>query len=387
MARAIASLGVDRGIVAFQRHVFAERLGQSPLAVSADRIVLSERGGVRLLSGLDPWLDQLRWVDTGGIEVRRRAVEQAVYTHACRGTAADLVEVFVQVGRCHEAVARSGSARAQVQPLVLTSGQRLLTELFTAVREDLELRVAVAFATSHVPGAAPMLGGLRSLLSPVAVNGRRVVWTERTVPVSLAMGWYAALCEAARRRGFPDTADVGDDLAAVAGVGLGFTRGPALPTADLWELVAATLDLRRCADLLGGLLTVDWSGVPLPRLPAGPASVVADPVVDLLVPFTGDGLVEIAGLDGALGMRLLPDRAWPALLRARAHRPGPRRHGPPVAHQRAPPRHRPSRYRHSESATPHRRDAGSRACRPSRNAARALRSSAWRCRRFSHAAM
>jgi hypothetical protein len=32
-------------------------------------------------------------------------------------------------------------------------------------------------------------------------------------------------------------------------------------------------------------------------------------------------------------------------------------------------------YRSSESATPHRRDAGSRACRPSRNAARALRSS------------
>jgi hypothetical protein len=76
-------------------------------------------------------------------------------------------------------------------------------------------------------------GWLRPLLCPVAANERRVVWTDRAVPLSLATGWYPALGEVARRRGFSDTAgQVDDDLPAVAGVRLGFTRGPALTGAD-----------------------------------------------------------------------------------------------------------------------------------------------------------
>ena len=38
MARAAATLGVDRGIAAFHRHVFVNRLGRSPIAVPAGRI-------------------------------------------------------------------------------------------------------------------------------------------------------------------------------------------------------------------------------------------------------------------------------------------------------------------------------------------------------------
>jgi CRISPR-associated protein Csx17 len=336
-ARAVASLGVDRGIDAFQRHVFAERLGQSPLAVPAGRVLVARRGGVWPLAGVDLWLDRVNRVGTAGVTAARRAVEQALYQHACTGRPADLAAVFEAVGRCHETVARSGTARDVARPLVLTTGTALFDELLHAARQDTDLRVALGLACARDPGAAgaaATLGGLRPLLSPVGADQRGLVaWTRRPAPASLGMGLYRALCEAARRRGFPhrdttadpaggDEQDGGtnrpaeDVLSAVAGVPLGFARGPALSAGDLWNLATGAIDARRCASLLAGLLTVDWSRVGLARLPAGNAVSFTDPAIDLLVPFTGDGHVEFATPEGVLRMRLLPGPSWPGLLRA-----------------------------------------------------------------------
>lgn len=318
-ARAAATLGVDRGIDAFQRHVFAERLGQSPLAVPAGRVTVTRRGGVELLAGLDSWLDRVGRVGTAGVASRLRAVEQALFTHARTGRAEDLAEVFAAVGRCHETIARSGAAQRETAPLVLHAGNALLTELLPAAEHDVTLRVALALACAHDPDAAPSMGGLRPLLAPVTVDKGAVIWTKRPAPVALGIDLYGALAEAARQRGFPhSSSDTGDDLPAVRGTRLGLLCGPALGLTDLIDLASGALDERRTADLLAGLLTVNWSTVTLPRLPsgAGVSAVQPDPAIDLLLPFTSDGRCEITGPDGTLRMRLLPDATWPVLLRA-----------------------------------------------------------------------
>ncbi len=318
-ARAAATLGVDRGVDAFQRHVFAERLGQSPIAVPAGRVRVSRRDGVDALAGLDPWLDRVRRVTTAGVAAQCRAVEQALFTHARTGAAADLASVFAAVGACHETVARSGTARRDTAPLVLRQGKALLAALLPALRVDPTLRVAVALAAAHDPGAVATLGGLRPHLSPVGADWGRPVWTQRPAPTALRAGFSSAVAEAARRRGFPrpagDRDDRADGSAAVRGTRLGFLRGPALAAADLTTLAAGRFDERRAADLLAGLLTIDWSPVTLTRLPGGGPND-QDPAVDLLVPFTADGQVSVTDADGTHTLRLLPDATWPALLRA-----------------------------------------------------------------------
>ncbi|MGH3945371.1 MAG: type I-G CRISPR-associated protein Cas8g1/Csx17, partial [Pseudonocardiaceae bacterium] len=220
--RAIATLGVDRGIDAFERHLFIDRHGQNPLALPAGRIVVSRRRGVQLLAGLDSWLNRLRRAELPSqIAARLRAVDQALFTHARSGEPDLLAEVIAAVGRCHEAVARSGSVRQSVRPLVMSGGAALLDELRKAAEDDAELRIALAFATArdqerHLP--------LRALLSPVTTEhpahgrrahraeeadtpGGRSVWTGRPALAPLRTGLAAALAEAARRRGFPGAVD------------------------------------------------------------------------------------------------------------------------------------------------------------------------------------
>lgn len=315
--RAVATLGVDRGIDAFTRHVFVERLGQSPIAVPAGRIEVCERQAVTLLAGLDRWLEATgRTRLPGTVEARVRALEQALFTHARSGQSADLLDVFAALGRCHESVARSSSVQQAVAPLVLPHGEALLDELEPA---DATERVALALATARDPEPTPTLGGLRPLLSPVTAESRRrwVTWTSRPVPASLAVGLPSALAEAARQRGFPGAVDeLEEDLVpAVRGVRIGFAHGLALRSGDVAALVDGALDEQRVADLLTGLLTVDWGGTRSALLPGGERG--RDPALDLMLPFTGTRALRVPDADGnTMEILLRPGSRWPVLLAA-----------------------------------------------------------------------
>lgn len=324
-AQAVASLGVDRGLAAFTRHVFVDRLGQSPLAVPAGRITVGERGGVSLLARLDSWLEPLRRTAPAGVAARVRALDQALFDHARDGGADRLADVFAALGRAHEAVSRSGAAReATWRPLVLPTGKELVEALRPAAEEDVEVRVALALATQHdAKHPAPTMGGLRPLLSPVDAEprkGSRPQWTDRPIEASLSAGLATALAEAARRRALPGAVTDGqaDELPhAVRGVRIAFERGQTLPAADVRAVVAGAVDEQRLADLLAGLLTVDWRDAPATPPAAGSDDTVADPSLDLLLPFTATGPLTIPTEDGALREVLLrPDSAWPSLLAA-----------------------------------------------------------------------
>jgi CRISPR-associated protein Csx17 len=307
-ARAIATLGVDRGIAAFERHLFVDRLGQNPLAVPAGRIKVRRRRGVELLAGLDGWLGQLRRAELPSqVATRLRIVEQALFAHARSGGPGQLVEVIAAVGSCHEAVARSGRVRQAVRPLVMPGGPALLDELWELVTEDVELQIALALATARDKGTAPALP-LRTLLSPITAE-RFPHWTGRPALTSLISGPAAALSEAARRRGFPGAVDDRDnDLEpAVKGVRIGYQRGVHAPGAALRSFTAGELDDHRLAALLAGLLTIDWRDAPDAVLGGGRAR--SDPALDLLLPFTGTGPLRLPK-----EIPLRPGSEWPVLL-------------------------------------------------------------------------
>ena len=309
-ARAVATLGVDRGIAAFERHLFVDRHGQNPLAVPAGRIKVSRSRGVQLLAKLDTWLDRLRRVELPSqVQARLRDVEQALFSHARSGEPDQLAEVIAAVGRCHEAVARSGAVRRTVSPLRMTDGPALLDELREAAKDDAELWIALAFATardreSKLP--------LRTLLSPVTVE-RFPTWTNRPALAPLSSGPAAALAEAARRRAFPGAVDeVKTDLVpAVKGVRIGYQWGVRITAAAVQSFVAGELDDGRLADLLAGLLTVDWADIPEGVVLRGEERP-PDPALGLLLPFTGTTPVRLPEKE----VLLRPGSEWPVLLSA-----------------------------------------------------------------------
>jgi CRISPR-associated protein Csx17 len=317
--RAIASLGVDRGIAAFQRHVIVDRLGQNPLAIPTDRISVTERGGVRLLRRLDRWLDSLhRTALPSQVAAQVRDLEQALYRQAISGADTELVEVLAALGRAHEAVSRSGAVRRSVTPLVLDNGAALAKVLAGPAEHDQELRIALALATAHdeIGGIAPTLDGLRPLLSPVRTHAvRRVAWTERPIVAPLTAGLLPALAEAARRRAFPGAvADaVNEETPGMRGVRISFTRGLRIRAADLRALIHGSVDDQRVSALLAGLLTVDWQGLYSYRMAGDPAS---DPTLDMLLPFAAPRGVAIRTEEATRVLLVRPGSDWPTKLAA-----------------------------------------------------------------------
>jgi hypothetical protein len=104
------------------------------------------------------------------------------------------------------------------------------------------------------------------------------------------------------------------DISGDSWLRIGFQRGVQVGAADVHLFLAGELDDYRIADLLAGLLTVDWSGTPdvVFRYRRQPP----DPALDLLLPFTGIGPIRLP--DAAL---VRPGPEWPALLQA-GHTPG-----------------------------------------------------------------
>lgn len=296
MARAAATLGVDRGITAFHRHVFVDRLGQNPMAVPAGRIAVGVRGGVDLLARLDRWRDALRRSNPPPFTAARlRALDQAVYDHARGGEPSALTEVFAALGRCRWAASRSGKVRAADLPeLRVPDGAKLLDHLRDALGDDRELRIALAVATS------------RDELSPFG--------TLLTDPL-LAGGLAAGLADIARRRSFPLATHetVSDRTPSVRGARIVFERGLRLRSGDILAFVEGGIDDDRIAALILGLSCVDWRYTRSENLSG--VSSPPNPALDLLLLFTAATPLDYTSMDGTPETLFVrPGHEWPVQL-------------------------------------------------------------------------
>lgn len=296
MARAAATLGVDRGIKAFHRHVFVDRLGQSPIAVPAGRIEVDARGGVDLLAPIDRWREALRRNDLPShIAARLRALDQAIFDHAATGDPGTLVEVFAALGKSRHVVSRSKKVReAKLPALIFPRAAQLLDQLGDAIQGDPELRIALALATSRDD-----TGTFATLLTDPLFAG----------------GLAAGLADIARRRGFPLATDetVTDRIASVRGARIVFERGMRLRSGDVQAFVDGMIDDERIAALTLGLTCIDWRYTRNENLPG--AASQHDPVLDLLLPFAGAEPLDYTSTDGERrSLFVRPGHEWPSRL-------------------------------------------------------------------------
>lgn len=164
--RAVATLGVDRGISSFQRYGFLMRSGKAYLATPLTRVRVSRSPETDLIEQLESghFLDRLRQFarkDEAPARIRShvRQLEDAIFELAQRSAPRTLQNVIIHIGALSQLLGKSRKAREAV-PMPIPS----LSEEWVLKADDgsAEFRMAAALAGLH-GGGLPM----RLFLTPV----------------------------------------------------------------------------------------------------------------------------------------------------------------------------------------------------------------------------
>lgn len=266
-ARAVATLGVARGIREFQRFGFLQRYGRTYLATPLNRVEVRPNPTARLIDELErlDWLTRVRRLIRDKDAPARlrslgRGLDDALFDMAARGdrTPRAAQRVLIALGRLMRYLATSPSARERCPPVPVLDGHRPRhpgrgrTWVETAWDGTAEYEVAVALAGIHATASGPGTDMLPmgAHIAPVDQgrtwrrwsegSSRRVVWGPGDLGANLGRVLERRLLER----------DAGQDselpLAGWARARLG--------TVAAWLEVG--VDEGRTADLLSGLVLV-----------------------------------------------------------------------------------------------------------------------------------
>jgi CRISPR-associated protein Csx17 len=249
--RAVVTLGVDRGITAFQRFGFQVRNGLAYFAITLERVIVRHHTRANLLIEIDRWLDQLRRFSSDGpasVSRTLRGIETAIDDLCRHDDAPHFRALLTSLGRAEQALARSfrWTTKQRLQPLKdLTFGW--LEYASDNPETDRELRLAAALASAHG-------GALRSHLEPVEGRG---FWKWSAVP-SNDVCWSQGGLETVlldilvRRLGAPEKAPSLRDGRAACYAQLD----------DIEAFIRGELDDDLIADLWWALSALDWRNAP-----------------------------------------------------------------------------------------------------------------------------
>ncbi len=248
--RAVVTLGVDRGITAFQRYGFQVRNGLAYFATPLERVIVRQNTRANLLVEIDRWLDQLRrFSGDGPASVARalRGIETAIDELCRHDDAPHFRALLVALGHAEQALARSfrWTTEKRLQPLKELSASWLQHAADTP-DTDRELRLAAALASAYG-------GALRSHLEPVEgrgfwkwcdTPGNNVCWSEGGLQTVL-------LDILSRRLAAPENAPSLHQGRATCHASLD----------DIEAFIRGELDDDLIADLWWALSAVDWSTI------------------------------------------------------------------------------------------------------------------------------
>ena len=191
-ARAIAELGVDRGIDAFQRYAFIERNGQANLATPLGVFEVREKPLVSLIHQLDRgrWLDSFTRASSDEKKTpprfvrARKRIEEAIFRLCATGSPEHLRETLLALGAAEAELANGGRFRDEknLHPLKDLS----LRWVRECDDHSDEFRIAASLAAMSGEGK---IGSLRSNLEPFDSATRN--WSQR----STSAIWSAAALE------------------------------------------------------------------------------------------------------------------------------------------------------------------------------------------------
>ncbi len=257
--RAVVTVGVDRGLSAFQRYAFLARNGLSYYAVPLEKVAVRRNARADLLSDIDHWLERFRAKASTAPASVSRALHQldAKIVDFCKnGDATHAEGMLAAIGRCEKSLARSFRwTTSDTVRLLPINGLR--PRWLTAVRQTPEFRLAASVAAlrgKYGGNALPF----RTHLEPVEVIpkkgwarwrehiGNDVLWHEGDI-VTVFNKIFAHRVTHAVKVGaeyFPD-----------------WSLRPARLD-DLSAFIEGRTNDDLLADLIWGLSLIDWTNVP-----------------------------------------------------------------------------------------------------------------------------
>lgn len=266
LARAVASLGVDRGIGEFARLGLLERSGKAFLATPAGRFAVAERREVDLLREIDPWLERLRSAcsdqDVPERFVRAlRAIDSAVFEFCRYGGPPLFQRILLALGRAEREIA--SAERLRTKKRLPPIGPLSREWLIAADDNSPEFAIALALVFIHDPEYK--IGLFRTHLESVTLAGRRQAWTEKGPSVV----WNAAdlptnLVNVLQRRLMEGGRAGCDDLP--------LRSRRAAPLNSVAAFIDGDLDDERVEALIWGLMLVD----PSSRMVGGAGSTTSE---------------------------------------------------------------------------------------------------------------
>lgn len=298
---ATRTLGVARGVAAFQRYGLHQRNGLAFVAVPVERVAVQARPAVRLAARLEEWVSWVRRGDPpSAIGRALRRFDVAHLEFARDDNARALGRLLASVTDLEMAVGRSGRGRESVQvrnPPWAHEFLNVIQEIDTP-----ELRVAVGIAScaarASVDPQRHPARSMREILLPVDPDRR---WRDTPLVAGLGLRRLRAVLAdvlAWRGRTAADECNKHKYLGAPT-----FRNGVRVPDADLHAFsVPGQLDDDELDLWLRACLALRWDGVAhewaRPQTP-----VVPVPVLGLLHPLAA----------GAAPARARPDDLAPRL--------------------------------------------------------------------------
>jgi len=249
-ARAVASLGVDRGIDGFVRVGFLKRSGRAFLATPVGRFMVRQTAHVDLLGPLDPWLDSFRRAcgakgapaRFGGI---LRRIDDAIIDYCRYGGGRRFQEILVSLGRAERELGTAERFRGKgVKPVPI------LDSAWATAANDGSQEFAAALSLAGIRDPEEKLGPLRSNLESVAWTKKFVAWAKEDRAVVWTKAPLATNLAAVLDRRLMDGARCGCLRLPIA-------SSIFAPLQIISAYLAGRLDERRVEGLLWGLVPVN----------------------------------------------------------------------------------------------------------------------------------
>jgi CRISPR-associated protein Csx17 len=293
-ARAVSTLGTDRGIDEFVRFGFHARNGLAYFAVPLGRFKVEPKPQVNLLAEIDGWLDSFRRAASSDIAPSRaqralRKLEGAIFNLCQMKGLSSLQAVLIALGEAEAALVVSSKWRSESfqRPVPLLSPKWLTG----CDDRSQEFRLAVSLAAMN----SSSVGDLRQHLEPVEIKGRladgrarwvewnddssatcNVVWTAGNLEDNLIAVLHRRIIQAVRHgQSSSDRAAGGFDLLRREGVeAVRYSETPDDGTlvfpgqsifspslGDVGAFLARDTDDDRISALVRGLTLLDWGRV------------------------------------------------------------------------------------------------------------------------------
>jgi len=283
-ARAVASLGVDRGIAEFQRYGFHVRNGLAYFATPLQRLLVRRDEVISdLLAACDGWIDRFlskAKTDTAPSSIRRAAnrLESAIFAQAAvantsgKSSFSTAQELLIALGECERVLA--GSEKWRLESFITPIPPLPREWLNYADDNGPEYRLAAALASTSVWFKNDFFPARRHL-EAVRISSSGKAWASWDTDAKNEVIWHDGnladvLCAMMKRRLL---------LANKAGMNSwpDFAKISAWPC-DIAGFIEGRLDEKRLAQLLWGLCLVDFSGDSLSEeaMPQRPTSATQE---------------------------------------------------------------------------------------------------------------